>query len=226
MPHSSSWRASGSINANNRKNVNITKNSSVAKDLEHLFDTYEDIGSAKYQMGGIDFTGKIDYFYKVDNLILGTGVGYKDGIYHHFTLGVNLLYFELGGFIGAFHQYSELEYEGKTCNDEWYYDENKCRSFYDEHRRYNHSLLGGIFAGLYFDKIFFNYSVSTYKPNPEIEGDDDYDMDVPGIATNYFTVGYRLNRWIEFSIGSNLTYIGSANAWNYGFSGGISFYLK
>ena len=104
MPHSSSWRITGKVNASQKKNVDITEESSVYKDLSHLFENYEDFSHATYAMGGIDFTGKIDYLYKIDNLILGMGVGYKDGVYHHFTLGYNFFNFEFGGFIGGFHQ--------------------------------------------------------------------------------------------------------------------------
>lgn len=225
-PHSSMWRVSGTVNANNKKHVDVTEHSSVYKSLDHIFDSYEDFSSATYKMGGIDFTGKIDYLYKVDHLILGTGVGYKDGVYHHFTLGFNFLNFEFGGFLGGFHQYSDLEYDGQTCGDGWDGDEDECRSFAEHHYRFNNNVFAGLFAGFYLDKLFFNYSVSSYKPRPEIEGHDDtYDLSVPGIATNYFTVGYRFNHWVEVSFGGILTYIGEVSKWNYGFNGGVSLYL-
>ena len=225
MPHSSSWRITGKVNANQRKDMDVTNESSVYKDLNHLFDSYEGFSSATYTMGGIDFTGKMDYLYKIDNLILGMGVGYKDGIYHHFTLGFNFLNFEFGGFIGGFHQYSDLEYDGKTCNDEWYYDDDECRYFADHHYRFNSSIMGGMFAGVYFEKLFFNYSLSVYRPRPEIESYDNYDLDVPQIATSYLTTGYRFNRWIEFSVGGIATYVEGSD-WNLGFTSGISLYLK
>lgn len=225
MPHSSSWRITGKVNANQKKNVDITEESSVYKDLSHLFENYEDFSHATYAMGGIDFTGKIDYLYKIDNLILGMGVGYKDGVYHHFTLGYNFFNFEFGGFIGGFHQYSDLEYDGQSCEDVSFYDDKYCRPFEDHHYRFNSSIMGGMFAGVYFDRLFFNYSMSMYKPSPIIESREDYDLSVPTIMTNYFTTGYRFNRWIEFSVGGIATYVEGVSAWNLGFTGGISLYL-
>ena len=226
MPHSSSWRISGTVNANKRRDIDITEESSVYKDLSQLFDSYEDFSNATYTMGGIDFTGKIDYLYKVDHLTFGSGVGYKDGVYHHFTLGVNFMNFEFGGFIGGFHQYSDLEYDGRTCNDEWFYENERCRNFGDHHYRFNHSVFAGLFASLYFDKLFFNYSVSTYTPRPVIDNYyDDYDVSVPEITTNYINAGYRFNRWVEFNVGTIATYISGVSVWNLGFSGGVSWYL-
>ena len=79
-----------------------------------------------------------------------------------------------------------------------------------------------MYAGLYFDKLFFNLSVSSYRPNPEMEGTD---LSVPGIATVYLTTGYRLNRWFEVSVGGIATYIDAPNGYNGGVTSGISLYL-
>lgn len=226
MPHSSSWRITGKVNANQEKKVDITDESSVYKSFDHLFDSYEEFSSATYIMGGIDYTGKIDYLYKLDNLILGAGIGYKDGIYHHFSLGFNFLNFEFGGFFGGFHQYSDLEYDGQSCEDVSLYDDKYCRAFADHHYRFNSSILAGFFAGVYVDNLFFNYSFSSYQPSPAIDThNDEYDISVPRISTHYLTVGYRFNRWIEVSVGSINTYINETNVWNFGFTSGISLYL-
>ena len=79
-----------------------------------------------------------------------------------------------------------------------------------------------MYAGLYFDNLFFNLSVSSYEPNPKIE---DSDLNVPGIATAYLTIGYRFTQQFEFSIGGIATIVDAPAGTNVGVTSGISLYL-
>ena len=212
--HSASWRITGQINANTDKQIDISNKISNTNDLDDLFDSDDyTFKNASYKMGGIDFTGKIDFLYKRNYLVFGAGAGYKDGIYHHFTIGANYSHFEFGAFIGGFHQYSDLEYSG-------YKDD----SIYvgDHHKRCNNNIFAGAYTGFYFDGFFFNYSASTYKPSPKIE---DESISVPGIFSNYFTIGYRFNQLVEVSFGGIATFIDTPT-WNFGITSGITIYLK
>jgi hypothetical protein len=220
--NSSSWRFTAKVNYNDEKKVDITENTSDSPDLDKLFDNKTEFRDAKYMMGGLDFSGKVDYLYKGSGFVIGGGLGYKDGIFSHLTVGANFSHFEFGGFIGLYSQYSDIEYwgeKGKDCKD----TREDCEAFGDQNYHIYTSIFAGMYAGLYFDKLFFNLSVSSYRPNPRVEGTD---LDVPGIATAYLTTGYRLNRWLEISVGGIITHIGTSESHdNAGVTGGVSFYL-
>lgn len=215
-PHSASFRFTGKVNSN-RPNTTHEQISNEIHGKTYSTDVY-------YKLGGIDLSGKFDFFYKVDNFFFGSGVGYKDGVYHHFTTGVNLEHFELGIFLGLYHQYSDLEYESSKCEFVVHiFSENEetCESYGDHHYRLNNSPFMGAFTGIMLDKMFFNYSVSVYSPNIEI---DDYTLDAAIITSNYFTLGYRFNKWVEISGGAIITYLDTP-LWYYGVTVGASLYL-
>lgn len=174
--------------------------------------------SAEYKMGGVDFSGKVDYLYKARGFVIGGGLGYNDGIISHLTIGANFSHFEFGSFIGVYGLHSDIEYWGETSEG----SDGVSVTFKDHNDQTNVSVFAGMYAGLYFDKLFFNLSVSSYRPNPEMEGTD---LSVPGIATVYLTTGYRLNRWFEVSVGGIATYIDAPNGYNGGVTSGISLYL-
>ena len=173
-----------------------------------------------YKMGGVEFTGKADFFYKANSAFLGTGIGYNDGIYHHFSFGGNFSHVEFGFFIGLYHQYFDADYVGEHCEVVLFSDD-KCDSFSNESHGLSTSLFGGGFAGLIFGDFFLNYSLSVYAPSPEIEGGS---PDLSGIHSNYFTMGYRFH-WVEVSAGFVMSLVEGSIA-SYGFTGGLSFYLN
>ena len=221
--HSGSWRFSGNVNYNFEKNVNITENTSESKDLDEFLNDLAVLKrtkfqSAKYKMGGVDFSGKVDYLYKARGFVIGGGLGYKDGMISHLTIGANFSHFEFGSFIGVYCLHSDIEYWGETSEG----SDGVSVTFKDHNDQTNTSIFAGMYAGLYFDKLFFNLSVSSYKPNPKMK---EIDLRVPGIATVYLTTGYRLNRWFEFSVGGIATYIDAPNGFNGGVTSGISLYL-
>lgn len=218
-----SWRFTGKVNYNSEKNVDITKNTSESASLDNLFNTdKKNFKSAKYEMGGVDFSGAIEYLYKGSGYVIGGGLGYKDGIFSHLTVGANFSHFEFGSFIGIYNQFNDIEYQGETGED-CGNSEGSCETFSDSYYSQNTSLFAGMYAGFYFDKLFFNLSISSYDPNVKIK---DFNLDVPGIATAYLTAGYRFNRWVEFSVGGIVTHIGTSDGQdNVGVTSGISFYL-
>lgn len=211
--HSASWRVTGKINSNTRRDVKITAEPFRSKKEGVEADWL-------YKMGGVEFTGKVDFLYKADRAILGTGVGYNNGIYHHFVFGENFSFFEFGFFIGLYHHYSNVEYVGEHC-EVILFSDDKCEPFASEsHGLYTTWLAGG-FVGLILGDFFLNYSVSVYEPSPVIEGDS---PSPSGIYSNYFTMGYRFD-WVELSAGVVATFVDEGFA-NYGFTGGLSFYLN
>lgn len=210
-PHSAAWRFTGKVNYNPN---------------EEIYDTLKTKGErtdVTYKMGGTDFSGKIDFLYKLDGFIFGTGLGYKDGFYHHFTLGTNLKHFEFGIFFGLFHQYSDIDYQGSKCHYSLFLfneKEEECESFTEDQSDFYTTYLLGAYAGLIFDDLFLNYSVSTYKPNILIE---EHSPKLIKVVTQYITLGYRISKWFELSAGSSITYTTTPH-WYYGWTGGISFY--
>ena len=220
--HSSLWRFTGKINYNAEKNVNITKDVSEAPDLDRLFDVPIKFKDASYKMGGLDFSGKGDFLYKASNFVIGGGLGYKDGFFSHLTMGANYSHFEFGVFLGGYNQYIDMQYsgdKGEDCGD----SDSDCSNFSHSGTDFAGSFFGGFYTGFYLEKFFTNLSVSTYSPNPKIEGTN---LDVPRITTAYLTIGYRLNRWLEFSVGGIATFIGTSEGNSYpGVTGGVSIYL-
>ncbi len=220
-PHSSSWRFSGKVYKSVHENVVIR---------EGLYSNGKEY-EWRYEIGGNDFSGKADWFYKSRHFMIGTGVGYKDGLYHHGTVGVNTSHMELGAFLGLFHQYSDLEYTLENCETGWYEDEYDqlsydpvragCNSSSDHHYRFSTSPFMGAFWALYFSKFYLNYNVSFYTPEPDVEGES---LNVPSITSNYLNVGYRITRWLDYSVGAILTATDGNLIW--GVSSGISFYLN
>ena len=219
--HSGSWRFTGKVYHNAKKNVDITGNTSESASLDKLFDKKAEFKSASYEMGGDDFSGKVEYLRKTRGFVFGGGLGYKDGLFTHVTLGANFSHFEFGGFFGTYALYSNVEYWGETgeeCGD----SDSEC-SFFSDHSYHTYlSIFAGMYAGLYFDNLFFNLSVSSYEPNPKIE---DSDLNVPGIATAYLTIGYRFTQQFEFSIGGIATIVDAPAGTNVGVTSGISLYL-
>lgn len=213
-PHSASWRITGKINSVQKKEVKETTKSSSA---------YSENTDITYKIGGKDFSGKADFLYKIDGFFFGTGLGYKDGIYHHFTLGANLQHVEFGLFFGLYHQYYEMDYDASRCEYEYnlFSDKDeKCEAYSDSRQDFFTSPFIGAFASIYIDKFFINYSASVYSPRIKIEENS---PDLAAITTQYITAGIRINRWIELSAGTSITYINKPQ-WYHGFTGGISFY--
>lgn len=220
-PKSNNWRFTGKVNYNYEKKVDISENFHWNKTLDELFDGEKiESSDAAYKMGGLDFTGKIDYLYKSNYFVFGLGAGYKDGIISHVTFGWNFSHFEFGAFTGVYHQYSDVQYYGEVVTSDCE-DEGDCQKISDHHSEFNTSVFGGAYAGIYLDKLFFNYSVSTYTPNPQISGKG---LNIPSITSHYFTVGYRFNDWLEITAGGIFTDIDDAGT-NGGYTGGVSFYL-
>ena len=220
-PKSNNWRFTGKVNYNYEKKVDISENFHWNKTLDELFDGEKiESSDAAYKMGGLDFTGKIDYLYKSNYFVFGLGAGYKDGLFNHVTFGWSFSHIEFGVFTGIYYQYSDLQYYGEVVTSDCE-DEGDCQKISDHNSELNTSVFGGAYAGIYLDKLFFNYSVSTYTPNPQISGKG---LNIPSITSHYFTVGYRFNDWLEITAGGIFTDIDDAGT-NGGYTGGVSFYL-
>lgn len=196
--HSSVLKINGKINISSRENVSISKK-----------------GNEEYEMGGIEVAGKLDYLHKINTLILGLGLGIDDGIYHHFTLGWNFSHFEFGGFIGTFYQYGNVQYDIERCtatkkqnvtlDGTVLWTDEVCASYvpYSKNEsEFNSDLFIGLFAGVFVDNFFFNYSLSYYYRDLDIEGEK---HSLAAITSHYFTLGYKLNEKFEFTVGGVLT---------------------
>ena len=213
-PHSASWRFTGKINSVHKEEVQETTKRN---------NQYSENTNITYKIGGIDFSGKADFLYKVDGFIFESGLGYKDGIYHHVSFGANLQYFEFGIFLGLYHHYVEMDYNASRCEYDYYIfsdNDEKCETYSDNQSDFFTSPFIGAFASIYIDKFFINYSASIYSPRVKIKENK---PNLATITTQYITAGIRINRWIELSAGASITYINTPH-WYYGFTGGLSFY--
>ena len=218
--NSTSWRFTGKVNYNYEKKVDISEDIYWNKSLDELFDGNNlESSDAAYKMGGLDFTGKIDFLYKSNYFVFGLGAGYKDGLINHVTFGWNFSHVEFGVFTGMYNQYGDVEYSGEVVSDEEGGDDHE--RIREKDSQINTSFFAGAYIGYYIDKFFTNYSVSFYTPSPKINGNA---LSVPTITSHYFTVGYRLTDRIEISAGGILTDIDGTGT-NGGYTGGISLYL-
>lgn len=218
--HSDVLKINGKINISSRENVSISK-----KENE------------EYEMGGIKVAGKLDYLHKINTLILGLGLGIDDGIYHHFTLGWNFTHFEFGGFIGSFHQYGNVQYDVERCiatekqnttlDGIVLWSNDVCTSYipYNKNKsEFNSDLFIGLFAGVFIDDFFYNYSLSYYYRDIDIEGERHR---LAAVTSHYFTIGYKLNEQFEFTVGGVVTEIGDKVPKRHiGFNGSVSYNLK
>ena len=214
VPHSASWRFTGKINSVPTEDV---------KESPKRFQKYFENTDIIYKIGGTDFSGKADFLYKIDGFFFGTGVGYKDGIFHHFSFGTNLQHIELGLFFGLYHQYIAIDYEASRCEYEYHIfsdKEEKCEAYSESQYGFSTSPFIGAFASIFIDKFFINYSASLYSPHVQIEKKE---PNLATITTQYITAGFRMNKWLELSAGASISYINRPH-WYYGFTGGISFY--
>lgn len=181
-----------------------------------------------YEVGVLDFTFKYDYIKKgKDYLFAGAGVGYKDGLFYHFSLGANMPHIEIGGFLGLYHHFTQLDYKGKYCTEFFLFFPTECEPFSKEYYDITTSFFVGAFASFYLEKFFINYSVSVYDPTVTLKiPNGDYSLSLPSISSHYLALGYRLNKKIEFTSGAIFNYINSpAASWYIGFTSGINFYL-
>lgn len=221
-PHSSSWRFTGKVNYNYEEKENISEDIHKPMDFDELFGEDQlKFDDAAYKMGGLDFTAKIDYLRKSNYFVYGLGLGYKDGLFNHLLLGWNFSHFEFGAFAGLYTQFNEVEYEGVVIDD----DEDVANQTISGHSNHTGtSFFTGAYASFYLEKLFFNYSISTYIP-PSVTIENRLELSVPRITSHYFAVGYRFNQWIEISAGGIFTDVDTEGGANGGYTAGISFYL-
>lgn len=181
-----------------------------------------------YYVGVLDFTFKYDYIKKgKDYLFAGAGVGYKDGLFYHFSLGANMPHIEIGGFLGLYHHFTQLDYKGEYCTESFLFFPTECEHFSKDDYDITTSLFAGAFASFYLEKFFINYSVSVYDPTVTLKiPNGDYSLSLPSISSHYLAFGYRLNKRLEFTSGAIFNYINSpAASWYIGLTSGINFYL-
>ena len=140
-------------------------------------------------MGGNEFVGGLDFYYKFHDMLIGIGASINDGPFYYFTVGYNDKYFEFGTFAGIFHQLVHVRCKG--TEDGYIFSSNR-RELYG-------SLFWGLYASTFYKNIFFNYSLSGYNSYFEVKK---ISVDVSTILSNYFTLGYYLNKRISITVGA------------------------
>lgn len=220
--NSGTWRFTGKVNYNYEAKEIISEDIHRPMDFDEMFDGDKlKFDDAAYKMGGLDFTAKVDYLRKTEYFVYGLGAGYKDGFFNHLLFGWNFSHFEFGGFAGLYTQFNEVEYEGVVIDDD---EDGTTQKIHEKDNHTGTSFFAGAYAGLYLEKLFFNYSVSTYLP-PTITIANKLELNVPRITSHYFTVGYRINQWVEITAGGIFTDIDTDGGANGGYTAGVSLYL-
>ena len=172
-----------------------------------------------YHLGGFEGTGGFELYKKSDIAVYGLGIGYNDGIYHHITYGFNFRHLEFGSYVGFFHQYMHIKYSGSSCSGIKTCTQDN-GSFSEDKDDFETSLFWGLYAGIFIGDFFLSYSISGYTPGLDT---DDEDISTPTITSNYFTLGYHINKNFALSVGA----IGSDvdSHWHWAGSCGIHYYL-
>lgn len=156
-----------------------------------------------YHLGGNEFVGGIDFYHKFHDMLIGIGASINDGLFHYFTVGYNDEFFELGAFVGVFHQMMHIRCEG---------------SRYTEKDDLSNSLFFGFYIATYYKDFFFSYSLSDYKPSFNVANTS---VETSAVVSNYFTIGYYLNKRISVTVGAIST---SSDSMHLAASFGLNFY--
>jgi hypothetical protein len=223
-PHTTAIRVSGMLNFDSKEDVNVDakhQDWADSKTNENHYQVTTINTRGVYKIGGIDVEGKLDFLAKAGLATIGFGIGINDGIYHHLTLGINSRYLDIGAFAGLYHHHGNLKYNGSECSTITTCDPEDWDGFHGDKTEYKISFLGGFYAGLILGDAFFNYSLSTYTPNIDAHGEG---LTVPAIYSHYFTLGYRINRYIEINGGTVGSYIEDIGHWHWAGRTGLSFY--
>ena len=220
-PHSAMMRINGKMNFSKHKDVNVK--------TKKKYDVW-------YEMGGVEFVGKMDALYKINHFALGGGFGIDDGLFYHFTSEWNFSHFEVGSFVGLFHQADEIKYSEEKCESVKqrdigidglvFWSEEYCSSYTpyeDEKTEFSLDPFLGVFVGAFIDKFFVNYSLSLYFRQIKVE---DKSIDIPYVMSHYFNLGYRFHELFDVSIGTVLTQTDSKKSeLLYGFNGSVSYFI-
>jgi len=174
----------------------------------------------------LDFSAQ--WLHKIDPIVISAGLSYNDGPYTFVTFGFNTKHLEAGVSLGYWvygrNQYFkglDVSYEYSYHTGSYSYQSN---DFEDHSKEYTGIMTGGGYISLYYNPVFFTYSMNAYNPNFSEEWDyDDIYFDLPYVLTSYFTAGYRLDERWEISGGLSNVY-GEFAGWHWAGHAGISFY--
>ena len=209
QPKTSTMRLYGSFKIDPREDV-VASGNYYAWDLDSNLLNVNSYGSSGiYKMGGNEFTGGFEWFHKSNNALFGVGVSINDGIYHHITYGFNTEHFEIGGFLGFFHQLLKIQ-DSLTTNKIMF---DKVKS------EFNTNVFWGFYTGIFLGDLFVNYSLSAYRPSFDI-GFKTVRSSI--VTSNYITLGYNINKHLAVTAGAIGTDVNSN--WHWAANLGINFY--
>ena len=145
-----------------------------------------------YRLNDVKLTGGAEWFYKFENAVLGAGLAINNGVYNHFTVGLNTEDMEVGAFWGFFNQMVNADFGSSKSDD------LSIEPFY------------GIYLGVFIiEKILLNYSLSTYQPSfgffETVKG--------PRIVSHHFIFGYHLNKYFALNAGFVYTSVRLSSFW-------------
>lgn len=177
--------------------IGIEPEESIYLDIPEWTDSLNNpqgmITKGIYDFGGFRFECGWDVFYKWDLFVFGFGATISDDLHHHVSLGINTKYFEIGFFMGFFHQYSLLSYK----------DNDFKRTDIVKHFTET-SLFEGMYVALFFGDMFLNYSFSKYTPGLRSAA---ISNPIPSIGTHYITLGYRFKDAYEIVGGAIISVV-------------------
>ena len=203
-PHSSTFRFSGSYLFSPKETMAVSGSYSDYSADSLMRPTREFTAKGVYELGGSDLNASFEWFKKLHFFLWGLGIGYDDGVYHHLKIGFNTRFVEAGAFMGTFHQYTTMTVHGEQCDVYPCSDSDNWKSIGGTDTDFYASLFMGLYATIMIDDFFLSYSLSSYSPAVEADGED---LSAPSIDTHYIMAGYRFNTHWEVSGGVAMTLV-------------------
>ncbi|MBR4784857.1 MAG: hypothetical protein IK012_06340 [Fibrobacter sp.] len=203
-PHSATYRFSGSVTISPKETMAVS-GSYVNYSSDSLMQQSRSFSAnGYYEFGGSDVNASFDWFGKASVMLIGFGVGYDDGIYHHLKVGFNTSVVEAGVYLGLYHQYTTLEINGSTC-DTWPCSErDNWGSMSETNTDFYTNLFYGLYASIIIDDFFMSYNLSIYNPSVSGGGES---VSSPDIYSHYIKGGYRISKHWEVNAGLIMSFV-------------------
>lgn len=219
-PKTHTLRATAEIHTQNEHNVDLGTITSDSLSFEATYDLSYPI---------VDLGAQ--WLFKTSTpLTLGAGLHINDGATAFFTLGINTAYVEAGADVGIWivHRYyalrgttRDLEIVLNDDDDEDDDDDSYESTVSKDGNDISPMLTLGGYLSFYIENFFFTYSINAYKPYFDVDG---ISVNLPYVAANYLTFGYRLNKHWEFNVGATCVY-GDFEGDHWSAQTGVSYYF-
>ena len=225
------FRISGNVHLGESEKIDIkgiTSKTGDCSEMEKCLErdfTIDNHVEATYKTIFPIVTGSLEYLYKYKMMLWSVGGAINDGAFAFTSGGINTDFFEAGVNIGIWGHYRKFEYSGIDyhCYSDWGDNRYLSESPFGDSNNFGISAVYGLYAGVYYDNLFLNYSVNPYKPHTRYNTSEiNADFELPWVITEYLTAGYRFDKHWELRIGA-VNIFGDFEGWHWSMISGVSY---